>query len=574
MAFFERIRHGGLAVPILLYLGALYLIAPWGDFPLSDDWQYARTAKHFAESGQLVVDTPVAPALVGQVLLAAPLVRVAGFSHTHLRILTMVLAGALLLALGDLLRAGGVPPPSRAMALSLVALNPLFLFFATTFMTEIYGFLPAFLGAVVWFRDREAHPSGAYLSSKGCLFSALLVGLGFWTRQYALLVFPALTAATFAVALLGKDWRRLQATLLPLLAGSLVLLGSAVLYLLWARSAGNLRPEFTGHLSTTLDINKRAWTIETGVFVCYMTAFALPLLLLLVKRGWGWGGLVSGVVFAALGLVSFLRLQKVGSEFGAGEFLHRIFPFIGNILYNAGVGSVTLSDVYLLDLPLRPRWPASAWKGIGTFLLVANLLWGPVVVLGVRRLKRATEGLAAEILLFSAFFGLGSFVAAVQAYRIMVFDRYHFPAFLGLALALAILLGSGEASRPMSRGLFALTLVPLAVFAVAGLHDEFQWNGARWDLYQSAVGSGVPPPLIEAGYEVDGWTLFDFYNAGAEPKGCLGPCSCDAGWYCRDNSYTVAMNPRDGYRAIASRQPRYWLAKGPPLLLLERLAVR
>jgi hypothetical protein len=558
----------GLAAPIFLYLLAIFLIAPWGDFPLSDDWQYARTAKHFSETGHLVVDTPVAPALVGQVLLAAPWIRLLGFSHTHLRILTLILAGVLLWALWELLRCAGVPASTSRLALCLIALNPFFLFFATTFMTEIYGFLPAFLAALCWFRSRKARPDGPFLSWGACAAAAALAGVSFWTRQYGVLVFPALLGALLVRVVLRGEWRRLRATWQPLGLGLVALVSSIGLYLLWAQAAGNLRHEFTDHIGRTLEFNGRAWVLQTGIFITYMTGLLLPMLLFFARKGEGWiGTTLAGIGVGGLGLWSALYLHKAPSESDAGEFLHQIFPFLGNILYNAGVGTVTLSDVYVLDLPLRPRWPAASWKGIEGILLVANLLWAPALLRFFRHLRTAADTVAAEVLVFALFFAGGSFVAAVQAYRMSVFDRYHFPSFLALTLALAIVLGERPARR-----IFLLALAPLAFFSVAGLHDEFSWNEARWRLYKDAVESGIPFASLEAGYEIDGWNLFDFYQSEQPVTSCRGSCSCDAGWYCRDNSYTISMNPRDGYRAISSRKPHYWLAKGPPILLLERMS--
>jgi hypothetical protein len=64
---------------LLAYVAAILLIAPWGDFPLNDDWQYAHLAKKLVETGRYRVDVPIAPSTVGQSLLAAPFIKVFGF---------------------------------------------------------------------------------------------------------------------------------------------------------------------------------------------------------------------------------------------------------------------------------------------------------------------------------------------------------------------------------------------------------------------------------------------------------------------------------------------------------------
>src|SRR5437016_4307414 len=96
-------------VPRPMYLVAALCIAvvccvwPWGNYPLNDDWQYAWIAKRFAETGRFVVDVPIAPTLVGQSVIAAPFIRLFGFSHTLLRGITLGLSGLCLFFLNGTL---------------------------------------------------------------------------------------------------------------------------------------------------------------------------------------------------------------------------------------------------------------------------------------------------------------------------------------------------------------------------------------------------------------------------------------------------------------------------------------
>src|SRR5262245_2431389 len=79
-------------VAAAVFLGAAARCGPWGDYPLNDDWLYARSAKHFAETGTIALDaTAVATSVVGQTVAAAPVIALFGFSHTALRLLTLLL---------------------------------------------------------------------------------------------------------------------------------------------------------------------------------------------------------------------------------------------------------------------------------------------------------------------------------------------------------------------------------------------------------------------------------------------------------------------------------------------------
>ena len=107
----------------------------------------------------------------------------------------------------------------------------------------------------------------------------------------------------------------------------------------------------------------------------------------------------------------------------------------------------------------------------------------------------------------------------------------------------------------------------ILVFSISGLHDQFRWNDARWQLLASAQERGVPATSISGGFEIDGWLSYDAYQKLKAEGGCVdGKCAC--GWYCIDSDYLITMNHLPGFTAISTIQPRYWLASGPSIKLL------
>src|SRR5579883_1840971 len=122
-------------IALVIFGVCLAAIRPWGDYPLNDDWQYARAAKLFVESGNIRIDTPIAPALVGQLLVAYPVVRSLGMSHMHLRAVTWLMSAICLICIDRLLAIAGLRWTSRLFALLVLLLNPLYLYFSNTFMT-------------------------------------------------------------------------------------------------------------------------------------------------------------------------------------------------------------------------------------------------------------------------------------------------------------------------------------------------------------------------------------------------------------------------------------------------------
>ena len=74
-----------------LWLAIAALVDPRGDFPLGDDWSYARPVQSLVEQGRLRFTEWTSMTLLAQVYWGALFCLPAGFSFTALRISTLVL---------------------------------------------------------------------------------------------------------------------------------------------------------------------------------------------------------------------------------------------------------------------------------------------------------------------------------------------------------------------------------------------------------------------------------------------------------------------------------------------------
>jgi hypothetical protein len=125
----------------------------------------------------------------------------------------------------------------------------------------------------------------------------------------------------------------------------------------------------------------------------------------------------------------------------------------------------------------------------------------------------------------------------------------------------------------LSLGLYGAAALPLAFFTIAGMHDYFRWNDARWRLVEKALAMGVPSTSIDGGYEVNGWLSLDSMRKGAPQKACIGACRCAANvdiWSCFDDSYRVWMSVSGDYEEVARDTPRYWLGRSRTVYLSRR----
>ncbi len=540
---------------VLLSLFAWLLVDPLGDFPLNDDWQYARAARRFLDLGTLHIDTAAPATMVGQILGSWPSMKLFGFSHTVLRLTTIALSLALLVCVDWILRRARSPLWARISALCVLALNPYWFYLAGSYMTELWGLAPALLAAGVWFHFRRER--GPIVPFGAALATGLLCGLAFWTRQFAVLALPALLLSALP-ALRGR-WRES----IPSLAVAVLACATAIsLWLPFARATGNIHPVVLHQSASIFKPAFRQLAIQGCFFTFYMSGFFLPLLLLLPfprsRRRYLWVPLLLGIAIAS----AVIARTTGETPAGVRSLTHTRFPYMGNILYDAGLGPLTEQDRFARDLPPPSPWGENVWRWIELAFGLACALW---VSIRIRR-----EG--AEVALFGAGFGIISLLATAQTTSPWYFERYSIPGVVGLAIAFAALAPELHPSRvrwAAAGGAFAL----IAAFSVGAMHDQMRWQGARAALVQRTIASGVDPSIIEAGYELDGWLRTDGWLARKEPRGCIHGCACNAsryGWFCRDDSYFVALNLPKGYQVIDSIKPETWLVKMPPMRLGKR----
>src|SRR5712664_3532824 len=76
---------------IVIWLLAVVLIHPQGNFPLSDDWAYGGAVKSLLDSGSVKLPDWCAPNLIAQMFWGALFCLPTGFSFTALRVSTLVL---------------------------------------------------------------------------------------------------------------------------------------------------------------------------------------------------------------------------------------------------------------------------------------------------------------------------------------------------------------------------------------------------------------------------------------------------------------------------------------------------
>jgi hypothetical protein len=439
------------------------------------------------------------------------------------------------------MRQGRARAKVRFVGLSLIVANPIFLHLSTSFMTEIYGYFVAMLGACFWYRGKQGDSKAATIAA------AFIVGCSFWIRQFCALIFPAMLLAEWLANRSSSGSTRAVSSRR---AAEILVWGSVVAgYFAWASATGNAPEGAAQPASNILHPDGFALVLHTGVLLFYITVFFLPFLLVAGTeqplRLWS---VVFVAVLAGTAALTAAFGQMNDAPNGA---LNATFPFLTNVLSKYAVGPVTLSDVYFGKAQLTPHSFEWAWIVIEVIAICAAVGWARII-----RLLREQKN---EIALLGAGITLISALAVMLTYR-RIFDRYHFPAILGFVMVLTVCIPTSRWTRLRNMAVPAITL--MTVFSTLALHDYFRWQEARASLVSDAQASGLRLSDIYAGYEPDGWNAVEHIATST---------NCErAGWFCRDRRYRIGVSELDGERTILSRPVNSWLIKFPNLKVFDR----
>lgn len=515
---------------MLVWLGALALVQPWGEFPLNDDWDYAKSARVLAERGELVLSPEARVTLVAQAAWGALFSLPFGWSFLALRLSTIVAAGAGVAAVAGLARLAGAARPIALVAALTVAVCPLYFGLAFTFMTDVPNAAALALGMLALGRllDRGGWPT-------------LLAGAG-WS-VVAVLIRPTGVALPVAFALAGVLWvtsgRRRVLALLPVVAAALALVG----WQAWAvaNGLGGLANLQAGELRDALGRGPLVVLVEafrnSGIAALYLGLFALPLAIA--------GGAMTGfgrLITLGGGLVG-LGLALVGAR----------MPLAENVLYDLGVGPLTLRDAFFGGPPAEVRGPAWLLTVVTVAAGAGAGALGVLVVRGARRLWRGGARPLLTLLVATAVFSFAPLAVAG------FLDRY-----LIALLPPVVAVAAAGSRRGRAGALVGAAVVLLLVggFSVAATRDYFSWNRARWAALERLVAQGVPPSEIDGGFEFHGWFTYD-------PAYRRDPAR--SWWWVVDDRYVVAFGPLAGYREV-DREP-FWRLVPPgagAVVTLER----
>ena len=537
----QRLLNPYIILLCILWITAVVVVNPSGDFPLNDDWSYGRTVKNLLEEGRFSLGGWTSMPLLGQVIWGTLFCLPFGFSFTALRFSTLVLGLFGVLASYGIFREVETPRKVAFLGAVIFAVNPLYFQHSFTFMTDIPFTAVALLS--IYFYLRGFRRNRGHLFTIGALFSAWAALI----RQPGIVIPLVFAAAYFLRNGMNRENRR------RVLPNLLISLGPFLLFNLWLQYIHGLPAKYNAaevRISRALTEGWGGYMVHllqrTSGAVIYLSIFLFPLLLLLIP----------GVKSALMRKDSYVILGGIVLLAASITLVwnSRSMPLLRNVLFDLGLGPPHLRDVYVLGLPNWPRAPVFLWYFV-TFLGVAGgslLLYS-----GFRAIREFLPSLFRRAKLdVGSFFLCGIIVMNfVPIIFIGYYDRYlvFFPVLLTALLFKQFPLRDIKWS---SLGTAAALFVTLALlcFSWGGTHDYLSWNRARWKaLDHLTADRGIPPTRIDGGFEFNGWFLYDPDYVETQDKSY---------WWIEDDEYAVTFGPMVGYEEIKRFPFRRWIPYG------------
>ena len=545
----ELIDLGSIAI---IFLAAVLIGGPQGNFPLNDDWSFALTTQRLVSDHLWRPTGWTSMPLVTHAVWGAVFCEAAGHCTSQtLRAANIAAAVVALISTYLLGREAGLSRTHRLMLVALFGANPIFFALSFTFMTDITFVALAMLAALFFVKALRTDAAAAVIGATGLSILAVLC------RQVALFL-----PLAFAVAWL---WRgpRTRRNLILAIVPIIVTLGSMIAFNTWMRLE-SITPAFysavngrlTSHLFNISALIKGI-SINFITLILYVGLFCAPMLNWKLNL-WTPASLRARRTAAAASLL--FGATALGFCLWKGPM-----PVGGNILTSSGIGPYVLPPYpshldAAADRPLVAAlwWLATAVAIAGGALFVRRLvLAGEGLVVSAREPTRRVDTSIVVFFLASALIYIGPLLVAG------FYDRYLLPLLLVVPLVGAPFLQ--PAPRRIALTATSLAVASLAVLSVVWVHDYMTWNRARWTAISKLTDSGTPVSQINGGFELFGQTCF-----GKTPE-----CPMDEfmSWEKRNPEYSLAFAPIPGHRIVEAVDFDAWMPLSErQILILKKIA--
>ncbi len=482
----------------MVYLTTLWIVKPWGDFPLNDDWVYARDCLFSARDGRLSLTRFESAWAFPQIIFGTFVARCYGFSHALFRT-SGILALAGIVLVGDLyLRRLGLPWSDRLMIAAVYVFHPVTYLLSLSFMTDL-PFLVFWVGACYGWDQALVTGKRSWFS-----FATFASVVAMAQRQLGLFI----PAAAFLI--LFFPWKSSPSGLVAPVP--------------WRESRHELRNRAVPYLGVTL-----CWFAIFSVWWRWMDGYGAGLILPGPIEHYIVGAYRSAtfLVVSSVPLLMILNRPASGTQINKLMFtVSAFYIFIATLCLTAGQSPLFFGNLlskcglFNENEVLLGRRPTIFGPNFNRFVCVLGigglvLAFPRLATFGCSTGRKSScdktsnapkvdgsetmpEGFGSVLMVASLIY-FGFFML-----RGMYFDRYLLPVLAAVYLSLA---KSGPRNSRALRIVAGAWISIVAAISVTLASDYFRWNEARWAAAESLERQGIRAGLIHAGYEWNGWRV-------------------------------------------------------------------
>lgn len=542
-----------------------FVVRPYAEIGIADDWVYARDALNVALTGHISYSGGETPMLGWQLYFGALFIKLFGFSFTAVRFSTAVQAVGIAFLLQRIGMRAGLNSWNAALVTLIFVFSPLYFPYAFTFMSDVSGALCILVCVYMCLRAVQAKNERAAMI--WISLAALLNAVGGTVRQIAWLGLLVMVPST--LWLLRKSRRVLVAGGLSCVSGLVFILAA----MHWLKQQPYFLPVSPIPHRIDLDFLKNGGRVVLGGGGV-LTMYALPVLLLFAGALRSWKRRLAAALVALLAIVP-IHLLKIDK-----------WPV------NAAFNVITFHTADRLnDLAAAAIHLAAARSSL-RFLLTGAVVFGllclvlfcieraPMRPLPTERPVSQQKDTAISWQKLGVI--LGPFSAAYLFFVVVAFvlyDRY----FLPLLAILLLLLVRFYQEKQKDRLSWAciLLIVLFAGFSLTATHDDFALSRSYAATAAEIRLSGVPATAILGPQAMEGWAELEKAGHLHPPtvrtaeavltpeKGV--PANCDKVLYSLillgltpsiQPAYAVSPNPKecDGQIAFAPVKYSTWIA--------------
>lgn len=468
---------------VFIFLLAELIVRPFGDYPINDDWSYAKSVVILQNEQRLDIGDWPAMTLVTHLLWGLLFVKVFGFSFLTLRLSTIVSMLIGMWVLNKLVIRITENKLAGFIACLTLLFNPIYFSCTNTFMTDV-NFLTLTIIAIYLAFDffSAGTNSSFYLVF---LISLLMVML----RQYGIIAPIAFTCACFFIS--DKRWFFVS------IAVALTML----IYLVLQQYENHLKtvlPPWAAYkFSGAIPLTQYAfWQTFIGTFagryriiILHVAVYTFPFVVAYTPSI-----LKANSVRLCMTLVAGIGLVVY--------FLYKDQNFqVGNVFNETAVGPDTTFETLKGTYGEFPHFYSKTFDTILSVLKYIIITWAFTILIlfSIKSVRSGGFKLRPMAVFLSSFFLPYCFAIIITE---TFFDRYQLPYIL-LALVAFVFMNKTVDLKPQWS---FFTLLAFGYVSVLGSRDYFTMNDHKWEAYRYLKEEkNIPKEEINGGFEVNCW---------------------------------------------------------------------